>query len=108
MQKVAEKCGLKKLLEHKLGFYLYASKKSSRYKKVFIFYLTKVQQKQLEKNINECIPYVELRFTNEQLVKTFKEVVRINSEIYRYLQYMKVDRFHEYNKPKPKTSQPKQ
>ena len=47
MQKVAEKFGLKKLLENKDLFYLAASKQSSRYKKVFIFYLTKEQQNDL-------------------------------------------------------------
>ena len=47
-----------------------------------------------------------INFSNNQLVKTYKEVIRINSEIYRYLKYMKVDRYYEDNKTK--TSQPKQ
>ena len=45
-----------------------------------------------------------INFSNNQLIKTFKEVIRINSEIYRYLKYRKVDRYYEDNK----TSQPKQ
>ena len=44
-----------------------------------------------------------INFSNNQLVKTYKEVIRINSEIYRYLKYKKVERYYEDN-----TSQPKQ
>ena len=45
-----------------------------------------------------------INFSNNQLLKTYKEVIRINSAIYRYLKYMKVDRYYKDNK----TSQPKQ
>ena len=45
-----------------------------------------------------------INFSNNQLLKTYREVIRINSEIYRYLKYMKVDRYYKDNK----TSQPKQ
>ena len=41
-----------------------------------------------------------INFSNNQLVKTYKEVIRIKSEIYRYLKYMKVDRHYEDNKTK--------
>ena len=36
-----------------------------------------------------------ITLSNHQLVKTYKEVIRINSELYRYLKYMKVDRFYK-------------
>ena len=48
-------------------------------------------------------PYIEL--SNNQLVKTYKEVTKVNSEIYKYLKYRKVDRFYENDKNK--TFQPK-
>ena len=39
-----------------------------------------------------------ITFSNNQLVKTYKKVIKINSEVYRYLKYMKVDRYYD-NKP---------
>ena len=45
-----------------------------------------------------------IKFSNNQVLKTYKEVIRINSESYKYLKYRKVDRYYVYNK----TSQPKQ
>lgn len=43
-------------------------------------------------------PYIEL--SNNQLIKTYKEVIKVNNEIYSYLKYRKVDRFYENDKNK--------
>ena len=104
--KVEEKFGQKKLIKNKTTFSLLFSRYPGKEIKVFIFYLTITQIKKLikmrkRKNWSNGI-FID--FSNNQLSKTYKEVIRINSEIYRYLKYKKVDRFYEDNK----TSQPKQ
>ena len=42
-----------------------------------------------------------IKFSNNQISKPYKEVIRINSEIYRYLKYKKVNRYYEDSKNPP-------
>ena len=89
--KVEEKFGQTKLLKNKRKFSILFSRFPVKEKKI-IFYLAKRQIKKLnnmrknEKRSNGIM----INFSNNQLLKTYKEVIRINSEIYRYLKYMKV------------------
>ena len=109
IQKAEEKFGQKKLIKIKKILKLSFKKSEWFSTKVFIFYLTKTQIKKVEKEkekIDSVIFPSLLKFSNNQLVKTYKEVTKVNSEIYRYLKYKKVDRFHENDKTK--TFQPKQ
>ena len=95
-----------KLLKNKSKFSILFSRFPAKEKKVFIFYLTKTQIKKLN-NMRKNRKWsngIIINFSNNQLLKTYKEVIRINSEIHRYLKYMKVDRYYEDNK----TFQPKQ
>ena len=81
------------------------SKIKSPFSKGFIFYLTKSQIKILiDSRLKGIFLPQLLIFSNNQFIKTYKEVIRINSELYRYLKYMKLDRF--YKDDKPNTSPP--
>ena len=92
--KVEEKFGQTKLTENKSKFSLLFCRFPDKGKKVFIFYLTKTQIKKLNNMIkNKNWSHgILINFSNNQLVKTYNEVIRINSEIYR----------KEDNKTKPK------
>ena len=110
IMKVEEKFGQTKLLKNRSKFSLLFSRYPGKEKEVFIFYLTKTQIKKLDnmKRKKNWSNGIIINFSNNQLVKTYKEVIRINSEIYRYLKYMKVDRYYEDNKTKTNTFHPKQ
>ena len=98
--KVEEKFGQSKLIKNKKEFYFPMSKVNFPGTKGFILYLTKSQIKNLiTDRIYGNLDFTKIFFSNNQLVKTYKEVIRINSDLYRYLKYLKVDK---YNKPKPK------
>ena len=98
--KVEEKFGQSKLIKNKKKIYFPMSKSNFPYTKGFILYLTKTQIKDLESDLKYGnLDFTRIFFSNNQLVKTYKEVLRINSDLYRYLKYLKVDK---YNKPKPK------
>ena len=99
--KVEEKFGQKKLIKNKSIFTLVlASLYHFSGSKGFIFYLTKTQIKELTESMKEGIfkGRKSINFSNNQLVRTYKEVIKINSEVYRYIRYMKVDRYN-VNKP---------
>ena len=95
--KVEEKFGQKKLIKNKtiftlvlVSFYHFSGSKG------FIFYLTKTQIKKLTESRKKGIfkGRKSINFSNNQLVKTYKEVIKINSEVYTYLKYMKVNRYY--------------
>ena len=95
--KVDEKFGQKKLIKNKtiftlvlVSFYHFSGSKG------FIFYLTKTQIKKLTESRKKGIfkGRKSIHFSNNQLVKTYKEVIKINSEVYTYLKYMKVNRYY--------------
>ena len=90
--KVEEKFGQTKLIKNKSKFSLLFSRFPDKGKTKFIFYLTKTQIKKLKNMIKNknWSNGILIDFSNNQLLKTYKEVIRINSEIYRYLKYMKV------------------
>ena len=71
--------------------------------KGFIFYLTKTQIKKLKEAKIErgAIFPTLIYFSTNQLLKTYKEVIRINSEIYSYLKYSKEKK--KFFKDKPYT-----
>ena len=83
--KVEEKFGQTKLTENKSKFSLLFCRFPDKGKKVFIFYLTKTQIKKLNNMIkNKNWSHgILIDFSNNQLVKTYNEVIRINSKIYR-------------------------
>ena len=107
IKKVENKLGKKKLIKNKKTLELRFKKSFFFPSKVFIFYLTKTQIKKIKKDRRpESIIFPSiLEFSNNQLIKTYKEVTKVNSEIYKYLKYRKVDRFYENDKNK--TFQPK-
>ena len=106
IEKVEKKFGQKNLIKNKKKFRLFFLKTTQKHYKIFIFYLTKAQIKVLEEHRARGINYPHsIELSNNQLVKTYKEVIRLNSEIYRYLKYRKFDRFYENDKNK--TFQPK-
>ena len=103
--KVEEKFGQSRLIKNKTKFYFPMSKSNFPKTKGFILYFTKSQIKDLiRERTKGNLDFTKIYFSNNQLVKTYKEVIRINSELYRYLKYMKVDRF--YKDDKPNTSPP--
>ena len=80
-------------------------------KKGFIFYLTKTQIKKLkeakltvEYGIGTIFPTL-IVLTNNQILETYKEVIKVNSKIYSYLKYRKEEKkfFKDknYNPPPP-------
>ena len=108
IKKAEKKLGQKKLIKNKKTLKLIFRKSFFSPTKVFIFYLTKTQIKKIKKEKGGSDPIIFpsiLKFSNNQLVKTYKEVTKVNSEIYKYLKYRKVDRFYENDKNK--TFQPK-
>ena len=99
--KVEEKFGQKRLIKNKtiftlvlVSFYHFSGSKG------FIFYLTKTQIKKLTESRKKGIfkGRKSINFSNNQLGQTYKEVIKINSEVYTYLKYMKVNRYYQ-NKP---------
>ena len=75
--KVEEKFGQTKLLKNKSKFFLLFSRYPGKEKKVFIFYLTKTQIKKLD-NMSKNKKWsngIIINFSNNQLVKTYKEVI---------------------------------
>ena len=98
--KAEKKFGQTKLIKNKSTFSFLASFYHFIDGKGFIFYLAKTQIKKLTESRKKGLfrGIKTITFTNNQLVKTYKKVIKINSEIYRYLKYMKVDRYYE-NKP---------
>ena len=86
--KVEEKFGQKKLIKNKSIFTLVlASFYHFSGSKGFIFYLTKTQIKELTESRKEGVfkGRKSINFSNNQLVRTYKEVIKINSEVYRYI-----------------------
>ena len=108
--KVEEKFGQQKLIKNKIGFLLrnVTNFQLNNKQKRFIFYLTKSQ-------IDDLILYRQggfgiggnrnISFSNKQLVKTYKEVIKINSYIYYYTNIRK---HKPYNKQTNKQQQTKQ
>ena len=100
--KVEEKFGQEKLIKNKKGFLLqkvttfHLNNKQKR----FIFYLTKSQIKDLilfRKGGFGIGGKRSISFSNNQLVKTYKEIIKINSYIYYY---KNIRRFKQSNTPK--------
>ena len=71
--------------------------------KGFIFYLTKTQIKKLKKTqIIKGVEFpIKITLSNIQLLKTYKEVITVNSKIYSYLKYGKEK--NKFFKDKPYT-----
>ena len=91
---------IKNVNKIKLNPFFSTSKTDFRGSKPFIFYLKKSQIKFLENvRFNGFSGPNMLSFSVKQLLKTYKEVIKINSEIYRYIKYRKFDRFYKDNKP---------
>ena len=69
--------------------------------KGFIFYLTKTQIKKLTEARKEGYfkGRMSLIFSTNQLLKTYKEVIKINSYIYHYKE---IDRFYKQKSNTPK------
>ena len=85
--KVEEKFGQEKLIKNKIGFLLrnVSIYRFNKKQKGFIFYLTKRQIEDLilyRKGGIDTGGKNRISFSNKQLVKTYKEVIRINSQIY--------------------------
>ena len=100
--KAEKKFGQKKLSKNESVFILdYVSLYNFRDSKGFIFYLTKTQIKKLTEARKEGVfkGRMSLIFSTNQLVKTYKEVIKINSYIYHYKD---IDRFYEKKSNKPK------
>ena len=94
--------GEKKLVKNKKLFMLgFVSLINFDKSKGFIFYLTKKQIKNLEETRKQGFFYgkMSLFFTTNQLLKTYKEVLKINSYLYYYKD---IDRFKNKNSVKPK------
>ena len=106
--KVEEKFGQQKLIENKKEFILplATSFRLLFDQKGFIFYLTKTQIKGLD-DFRRKKPEGEiyLSFSNNQLVKTYKEVIKINSYVYYY---KNIRKHKPYNKQTNKQQQTKQ
>ena len=98
--KAEKKFGQTKLIKNKSTFSFFGSFYHYGGSKGFIFYPTKTQIKKLTESRKKGLVQgiKTINFSNKQLVKTYKQVLKINSEIYRYLKYMKVDRYYD-NKP---------
>ena len=87
--KVEEKFGQEKLIKNKIGFLLknVSIYRFNKKQKGFIFYLTKRQTEDLilyRKGGIDTGGKNRISFSNKQLVKTYKEVIKINSYIYHY------------------------
>ena len=100
--KVEEKFGQEKLIKNKKGFLLrkVTTFHLNNKQKIFIFYLTKSQIKDLilfRKGGFGIGGNRSISFSNNQLVKTYKEVIKINSYIYYY---KNIRRFKQSNTPK--------
>ena len=94
--------GEKKLVKNEKLFYLGSVSLIEFPKsKSFIFYLTKNQINNLEKAREKGFYYGQqiLFFDNHQLLKTYEEVIRVNSYLYYYKD---IDRFKNKNSVKPK------
>ena len=102
--KVEEKFGQEKLIKNKIGFILrnVSIYRFNKKQKGFIFYLTK-------REIEDLILYRKggidtggknrISFSNKQLVKTYKEVIKIKIYIYNYKDF---GRFNQQKSDKPK------
>ena len=108
--KVEEKFGQEKLIKNKKGFLLQKVTTFSlnNKQKRFIFYLTKSQIKDLilfRKGGFGIGGKIYISFSNNQLVKTYKEVIKINSFLYYY---KNIRKHKPYNKQTNKQQQTKQ
>lgn len=100
--KAEKKFGQKKLSKNESVFILdYVSLYNYSESKGFIFYLTKTQIKKLTEARKEGYfkGRMSLIFSTNQLLKTYKEVIKINSYIYRYKD---IGRFYEQKSNTPK------
>ena len=102
--KVEEKFGQEKLIKNKIGFLLrnVSIYRFNKKQKGFIFYLTKRQIEDLilyRKGGIDTGGKNRISFSNKQLVKTYKEVIKINSYIYNYKDF---GRFNQQKSDKPK------
>ena len=102
--KVEEKFGQEKLIKNKIGFILrnVSIYRFNKKQKGFIFYLTKRQIEDLilyRKGGIDTGGKNRISFSNKQLVKTYKEVIKINIYIYNYKDF---GRFNQQKSDKPK------
>ena len=103
--KAEEKFGQEKLIKTKKGFLLRNVSIYNRFNKKqkgFIFYLTKRQIEDLilyRKGGIDTGGKNRISFSNKQLVKTYKEVIKINIYIYNYKDF---GRFNQQKSDKPK------
>ena len=97
--KAEKKFGEKELIKNEKLFLMFASFYNFIDSKGFIFYLTKKQIKDLERARKQGFFHGEysIFLNNKQLLKTYKEVIRINSSIYYY---NTIEKFYNKNSDK--------